>query len=153
MPSMVRSIDMKLCGSVQGAAEIVIAKCDSFLDANGQRAALTEEKRTEILGIITQMAQEGLRTLCLSFRDFDSSADAESPVFDLPPEENLTACCIVGIKVRSKPCTAPLPQSLKFACLLCWRTVAVTCPSVPTCFQFPSPVLEFQDSDQDMKST
>lgn len=118
MPSMVRSIDMKLCGSVQGAAEIVIAKCDSFLDANGQRAALTEEKRTEILGIITQMAQEGLRTLCLSFRDFDSSADAESPVFDLPPEENLTACCIVGIKVRSK--TMHCPPATASSLLACY---------------------------------
>lgn len=45
------------------------------------------------------MAQEGLRTLCLTYRDFPASVNAESSEFDIPPEEDLTACCIVGIKV------------------------------------------------------
>lgn len=52
-----------------------------------------------MLAEITRMAQQGLRTLCLAYRDFPASADAASDAFDFPPEEKLTACCVVGIKV------------------------------------------------------
>ena len=86
---------------MQGAAEIVLSNCTGFLDANGQRQAMTEALRAEFFGKVTAMAQEGLRTLCLSYRDFPSTADAQSAGFDTPPEEDLTACCIVGIKVTA----------------------------------------------------
>lgn len=66
---------------------------------------LTEEAREGLLGTVTQMASQGLRTLCLSFRDLDSEAleaPAPSPGTQRPrpADEGLTACCIVGIKVR-----------------------------------------------------
>ncbi len=60
---------------------------------------MTDAARTDFLGKVTNMAQEGLRTLCLSYRDFPETAEAQSAGFDAPPEEDLTACCIVGIKV------------------------------------------------------
>lgn len=93
--------------SLQGAAEIVLSNCDQYIGSYGQPVTLTEEKKTEILSVITQMAGQGLRTLCLSYRDFPSSADTESEAFDFPPEEHLTVCCIVGIKVRLKPYLQP----------------------------------------------
>lgn len=77
----------------------MLSKCTSFLDADGYPQPMTEALRSEFFGKVTAMAQEGLRTLCLSYRDFSTSIDAESASFDVPPEEDLTACCIVGIKV------------------------------------------------------
>lgn len=85
--------------NLQGAAEIVLSKCTGFLDANGHRQIMTEAARSDFFGKVTAMAQEGLRTLCLSYRDFSETSDAQSDIFDTPPEEDLTACCIVGIKV------------------------------------------------------
>ena len=60
---------------------------------------MTEAARSDFFGKVTAMAQEGLRTLCLSYREFPEASDAQSEGFDTPPEEDLTACCIVGIKV------------------------------------------------------
>lgn len=60
---------------------------------------MTDAVRNRLLENVTEMAQLGLRTLCLSYRDFPATADPQSGSFDSPPEEDLTACCIVGIKV------------------------------------------------------
>lgn len=52
---------------------------------------------------MTAMASTGLRTLCLAYHDF-AETDPSRPAdfFDKPHglEEDLTALCIVGIKVR-----------------------------------------------------
>lgn len=78
----------------------MVSKCSSYISAGGGVMPMTEAKRTELLGCITAMAQQGLRTLCLAYRDFPSSSDPDSEAFEFPPEEDLTACCIVGIKVE-----------------------------------------------------
>ena len=84
---------------MQGAAEIVLAQCERYVGPDGQPQPLGEAKRAELYEIVTQMAQQGLRTLCLSYRDFPAAENAQAESFDVPPEEQLTACCIVGIKV------------------------------------------------------
>jgi len=92
---------------LQGAAEIVLAQCERFLGANGQPQALSGDKRAELYNTVTQMAQQGLRTLCLAYRDFPDASDAQGESLEVPPEEGLTACCIVGIKV---PLSSPPHQ-------------------------------------------
>ena len=79
----------------KGAAEIVLGKCVSYVAADGAVAPLSEEVRGEIAAYVTQMASNGLRTLCLGYADFATVPDLES---DRDLEENMTATCIVGIK-------------------------------------------------------
>lgn len=77
----------------KGAAEMVLDRCGNYVDASGGVAHLNANKRTELGGVIRGMADKGLRTLCLAYRDFEGEVPEESP------DQDLTACCIVGIKV------------------------------------------------------
>jgi P-type Ca2+ transporter type 2C len=83
----------------KGAAEIVINRCTSAVGPDGTAKPLTPEEKQRYMDTVTAMASRGLRTLCLSYRDFaenDSSRPAD--FFDTPPEYDLTALCLVGIK-------------------------------------------------------
>ena len=92
----------------QGAAEIVLRCCTSVVMPDGSVAPLTEQHREELAQFVTRMASQGLRTLCLSYRDLDpGSAEAQPPskadeARSRPADAQLTACCIVGIKVSMK---------------------------------------------------
>lgn len=83
---------------MQGAAEIVLRKCESVVDGTGRPILISPEMRENLENVVTDMASKGLRTLCLAVRDF--SSDKPSEFFDTPPAEDLTICCIVGIKVK-----------------------------------------------------
>ncbi len=89
--------------TVQGAAEIVLKRCEAVVDASGAAVPLTDDTRTELMASITRMASTGLRTLCLAYRDFGPAADRAPDFFDFPPDELMTACCLVGIKVLAQP--------------------------------------------------
>ena len=77
----------------KGAAEMVLDQCIKFVDADGSEKELSSKKRKELGDRIDSMAEKGLRTLCLAYRDFEGEVPEESP------DEDLIACCIVGIKV------------------------------------------------------
>lgn len=69
---------------------------------------LTEEMRNSLAQDITHMASQGLRTLCLTFRDIDPGSPEVQPAagdstLSRPADAQLTACCIVGIKVQPAP--------------------------------------------------
>ncbi|KAK9865493.1 hypothetical protein WJX84_011923 [Apatococcus fuscideae] len=80
----------------KGAAEYVLANCTSYLDEAGEVKQLTGPVREELQAGITAMAGRGLRTLCLAYRDMPDAAPLSK--LDEQPAEDLTACCIVGIK-------------------------------------------------------
>ena len=62
---------------------------------------MTAEVRSALEARITGMAASGLRTLCLAQRRLGKSRSDHAPgFFDTPPDEQLTLCCIVGIKAR-----------------------------------------------------
>lgn len=77
----------------KGAAEMVLDRCIQYIDGSGRTVDLSTNKRSELVGVITSMADKGLRTLCLAYRDFEGEVPEESP------DQDLIACCIVGIKV------------------------------------------------------
>ena len=81
----------------------MLARCSYFIGAAGVIEEMTEAKLAELTAEVTRMASQGLRTLCLTYRDFPAETDAAADVFDFPPEEALTACCLVGIKARRLP--------------------------------------------------
>lgn len=78
----------------------------SVMDDTGSVAPLSDEMRTKLEETVTNMASTGLRTLCLTIRDMDESmAGGNEEFWEDVPDEDLTLCCIVGIKVRrSYPC-------------------------------------------------
>ncbi|KAL9854818.1 LOW QUALITY PROTEIN: plasma membrane calcium-transporting ATPase 1 [Geothlypis trichas] len=55
----------------KGASEIVLKKCLQILSANGEPKVFRPRDRDDIVKtVIEPMASEGLRTICLAFRDF-----------------------------------------------------------------------------------
>ena len=94
----------------------MLARCSHFIGDAGVNEEMTEAKLGELTAEVTRMASQGLRTLCLTYRDFPAETDAAADVFDFPPEEALTACCLVGIKARRLPHSASSahPRILRF---------------------------------------
>ena len=100
----------------------MLAQCESVVDASGRPVLLSQGLREELMTCITQMASSGLRTLCLAVRDF---ADDKPPgFFEEPPADDLTLCCVVGIKAgsplphvhtRSEPGTHTVPSTMQEA--------------------------------------
>ena len=87
--------------NMQGAAEIVLRRCVSVMDDEGAAVPLAEDMRAKLEETVTTMASTGLRTLCLTLRDMDEGmAGGSAEFWENPPDEQLTLCCIVGIKVR-----------------------------------------------------
>ena len=89
----------------QGAAEIVLRRCTAAYNESGVVVPLDADARAALEAVVTDMASTGLRTLCMTVRDLDEAwLDAVqqaglSPALEEPPDEQLTLCCILGIKV------------------------------------------------------
>ncbi len=94
---------------LQGAAEYVLANCTRYMNEDGKVVELSGQMREQLQGVITAMADRGLRTLCLAFRDMPDAPAASD--LEEQPAEDLTACCIVGIKVRAPPPPPPPPRA------------------------------------------
>lgn len=86
----------------KGAAEIVLRSCTGVMTPGGEVQPLTESGREQLGQQVTDMASRGLRTLCLSYRDVDPLLEAlpaaQGTQRQRPADEDLVACCIVGIK-------------------------------------------------------
>jgi magnesium-transporting ATPase (P-type) len=54
----------------KGASEIVLGLCNTYIHQNGSHVVIDEQKRRELGHIIESMANQGLRTLCLAYREF-----------------------------------------------------------------------------------
>uniref|UniRef100_A0A8C1EQL0 Calcium-transporting ATPase n=1 Tax=Cyprinus carpio carpio TaxID=630221 RepID=A0A8C1EQL0_CYPCA len=87
----------------KGASEIVLKKCTRILNEAGEPRVFRPRDRDEMVKkVIEPMACEGLRTICVAYRDFP--ADPEPNWED---ENNilteLTAICVVGIEDPVRP--------------------------------------------------
>lgn len=51
----------------KGASELVLAECNTILDADGKSVKLSGSKRQELLAKISAMADRSLRTICLAY--------------------------------------------------------------------------------------
>ena len=94
---------------IKGAAEIVLAKCESYLDRDGHVIRLDEAKRKELLSdVVNRMAMNGLRTICVAYREFSACPgdwSDEASVID-----GLVCLCIVGIE---DPVRSEVPAAIK----------------------------------------
>ncbi|XP_023997522.1 plasma membrane calcium-transporting ATPase 2-like [Salvelinus sp. IW2-2015] len=91
----------------KGASEIVLKKCTKILNQEGEpRLFRPRDKDEMVKKVIEPMACDGLRTICVAYRDFP--ADPE-PLWDNENDilNELTAVCVVGIEdpVRPEPAT------------------------------------------------
>ncbi|XP_059367112.1 plasma membrane calcium-transporting ATPase 1a isoform X3 [Carassius carassius] len=88
----------------KGASEILLKKCYKILTATGEAKVFRPRDRDDMVKrVIEPMASEGLRTICLAYRDFPASEgepdwDNESDILS-----RLTCVCIVGIEDPVRP--------------------------------------------------
>uniref|UniRef100_A0A673J151 Calcium-transporting ATPase n=1 Tax=Sinocyclocheilus rhinocerous TaxID=307959 RepID=A0A673J151_9TELE len=95
----------------KGASEILLKKCCQVLTANGEVKVFRPIDRDDIVKkVIEPMASEGLRTICLAYRDFlvsDGEPDWDNEADILT---GLTCICVVGIEDPVRP---EVPDAIK----------------------------------------
>ncbi|XP_036609320.1 plasma membrane calcium-transporting ATPase 4 isoform X1 [Trichosurus vulpecula] len=85
----------------KGASEMLLKKCLWILDRNGNPQTFKPKERDSMAcTVIEKMACEGLRTICLAYRDFE-----EEPAWDNELEvlSKLTCIAVVGIEDPVRP--------------------------------------------------
>uniref|UniRef100_A0ACB8F8L7 ATPase, Ca transporting, plasma membrane n=1 Tax=Sphaerodactylus townsendi TaxID=933632 RepID=A0ACB8F8L7_9SAUR len=104
MSTVLKNADGSFQMFTKGASEIILDKCCSILNSSGEPVPFTQDDKDDIVTkVIVPMASEGLRTICLAFRDF-SSSDSE-PQWDNEDDiiKDLTYIAIVGIEDPVRP--------------------------------------------------
>ncbi|XP_039617727.1 plasma membrane calcium-transporting ATPase 1a isoform X1 [Polypterus senegalus] len=95
----------------KGASEIILKKCVKILNSDGESKVFRPRDRDDMVKkVIEPMASEGLRTICIAYRDF--------PAGELEPEwenenailNSLTCICVVGIEDPVRP---EVPDAIK----------------------------------------
>lgn len=89
---VVKKASGKLMLFSKGAAEILLRKSVSSLGANNEIVPLDDEQRKKFEDLIDSLASNGLRTLCMCYREVAESEDLELV------ERDLIVAGIVGIK-------------------------------------------------------
>ncbi|CAF0812104.1 unnamed protein product [Didymodactylos carnosus] len=92
----------------KGASEIILSKCKYILDANGKPVDLTPAELNKIMkDIIEKMANNGLRTICIAYKDFDNEQnwDQEEEIVS-----NLVCICIAAIE---DPVRSEVPEAIE----------------------------------------
>ncbi|XP_037831243.1 plasma membrane calcium-transporting ATPase 2 isoform X6 [Kryptolebias marmoratus] len=87
----------------KGASEIVLKKCNHILNEVGESRIFRPRDKDEMVKkVIEPMACDGLRTICVAYRDFprdpEPNWDDENNILS-----DLTAICVVGIEDPVRP--------------------------------------------------
>uniref|UniRef100_A0AAQ6AG30 Calcium-transporting ATPase n=1 Tax=Amphiprion ocellaris TaxID=80972 RepID=A0AAQ6AG30_AMPOC len=88
----------------KGASEILLKKCCQILMASGEAKAFKSRDRDDLVKrVVESMASEGLRTICLAYRDFPASEG--EPDWDNEAQilTGLTCIAVVGIEDPVRP--------------------------------------------------
>ena len=110
----------------------MLARCVALLGEGGVEEPMSAEARCALEADITGMAASGLRTLCLAQRRLAGARSNYDPgFFNKPPDEQLTLCCVVGIKAR---CLQLTHHSIVPCCCFRFRQWRGTFQHVPTEF-------------------
>ncbi|KAA0708024.1 Plasma membrane calcium-transporting ATPase 2 [Triplophysa tibetana] len=85
----------------KGASEIILRKCSYILNEVSEPRVFRPRDRDEMVKkVIEPMAREGLRTICVAYRDFPVQPDWDDEKNILT---DLTAICVVGIEDPVRP--------------------------------------------------
>uniref|UniRef100_F7ELD2 Calcium-transporting ATPase n=1 Tax=Monodelphis domestica TaxID=13616 RepID=F7ELD2_MONDO len=94
----------------KGASEILLKKCTNILSSNGEVRSFRPRDRDEMVKkIIEPMACDGLRTICIAYRDFSAG---QEPEWDNEAEivGELTCIAVVGIEDPVRP---EVPEAIR----------------------------------------
>ncbi|XP_061649067.1 plasma membrane calcium-transporting ATPase 3b isoform X8 [Phyllopteryx taeniolatus] len=94
----------------KGASEIMLKKCSYILEANGEPRSFRPRDRDEMVKqVIEPMACEGLRTICIAYRDLPSNPE---PDWENEAEivTELTCITVVGIEDPVRP---EVPEAIR----------------------------------------
>lgn len=113
----------------KGASEIVLAKCSHYLNADGRPVPLSPDDCADLVHkVVEQMASEGLRTICVAYKDYvpkrsrvgsgESTGDENVAYFDDEPDweneseiiSNMTCLCLIGIE---DPVRSEVPDAIR----------------------------------------
>ncbi|XP_050783998.1 LOW QUALITY PROTEIN: plasma membrane calcium-transporting ATPase 3-like [Gopherus flavomarginatus] len=94
----------------KGASEILLRKCSSILSSSGELCSFRPRDRDEMVKkVIEPMACDGLRTICLAFRDFAAGLEPDwDNENDIMGE--LTCIAVVGIEDPVRP---EVPEAIR----------------------------------------
>jgi calcium-translocating P-type ATPase len=100
----------------KGASEMVLSRCKFILDENGNPKEFSQNNYNDVLkNIIEPMASDGLRTICVAYKDFvpkghkQSINEEEIPDDGVPWDDEAKVCvgftciCICGIEDPVRP--------------------------------------------------
>eukprot|EP01102_Stenamoeba_stenopodia_P005239 TRINITY_DN1578_c0_g2_i2.p1 TRINITY_DN1578_c0_g2~~TRINITY_DN1578_c0_g2_i2.p1 ORF type:complete len:987 (+),score=295.45 TRINITY_DN1578_c0_g2_i2:181-3141(+) len=85
---------------VKGASEVILARCDKFLNGEGNPEDITPALREELDKVIMGFASDGLRTITLGYRDYKKGSVSS---WEEEPNDQLVLLGIVGIKDPVRP--------------------------------------------------
>uniref|UniRef100_A0A674F630 Calcium-transporting ATPase n=1 Tax=Salmo trutta TaxID=8032 RepID=A0A674F630_SALTR len=111
MSTVLKNADGSFRMFSKGASEILLKKCSKLLTASGETKVFRPRDREDMVKkVIEPMASEGLRTICLAYRDFPVSEgepdwDQENDILT-----SLTCVCVVGIEDPVRP---EVPDAIK----------------------------------------
>ncbi|XP_057573938.1 plasma membrane calcium-transporting ATPase 3 isoform X13 [Hippopotamus amphibius kiboko] len=94
----------------KGASEILLKKCTNILNSNGELRSFRPRDRDDMVKkVIEPMACDGLRTICIAYRDFSA---AQEPDWDNENEVvgDLTCIAVVGIEDPVRP---EVPEAIR----------------------------------------
>ncbi|XP_051789819.1 plasma membrane calcium-transporting ATPase 3b isoform X1 [Erpetoichthys calabaricus] len=94
----------------KGASEILLKKCSSILNSNGEARSFRPRDRDEMVKkVIEPMACDGLRTICIAYRDFPSVPE---PDWENENEivSDLICIAVVGIEDPVRP---EVPEAIR----------------------------------------
>lgn len=103
---------------VKGALERVLARCDTFLDAQGTEVVLDEKKRSEVDQAAQTMAEEGLRVLAFASGTVKLPPSPRNPSPSNPTkasanEELYHSLTFAGLTGMSDPPRAGVDRSIR----------------------------------------
>ncbi|XP_040357807.1 plasma membrane calcium-transporting ATPase 2 isoform X2 [Ixodes scapularis] len=105
----------------KGASEIVLKKCKYLYGNGGQLESFGSDEQDRLVRtVIEPMASNGLRTICVAYKDYVLSGTAKSNDVQLQEEpdwededniiRDLTCLCVVGIE---DPVRAEVPEAIR----------------------------------------
>ncbi|KAA6423560.1 MAG: P-type ATPase [Trebouxia sp. A1-2] len=84
--------------SAKKMAEMVLRRCTKAIGTDGSVISMSTSLRAELEESTTGMAARGLRTLCITYRDFAAGVQRPADFFEEAPDTELICCAITGIK-------------------------------------------------------
>ncbi|XP_073501331.1 plasma membrane calcium-transporting ATPase 2 isoform X7 [Phyllobates terribilis] len=110
MSTVVRLEDGSFRLYSKGASEIILKKCSRILNGAGEPRLFRPRDRDEMVKkVIEPMASDGLRTICIAYRDFSQSPepdwDSENDIVT-----DLTCIAVVGIEDPVRP---EVPEAIR----------------------------------------